>query len=82
MDRIKLRMVKDAEAYLAGAKAYLEELEERIRATDDLVERKKLLNQLEQNRITYSQYMADIVIFKAQFGIFTDPEEYNTKRIK
>lgn len=82
MDKIKLRMVKDAEHYLAAAKAFLEDLEQKVKLCEDPAEKKKLINRLEQNRITFSQMMADTVIFKANHGIFTDPEEYNTKRIK
>lgn len=81
MDRTKLRMVKDAEHYLAAALAYLQDLEQKVVLCEDPVEKKKLTNRLEQNRITFSQMMADTVIFKANHGIFTDPEEY-TKRIK
>ena len=78
---IRLTMVKDAEFYLAAAKAYLEDLEIKVKECVDLVERKKLVNSLEQDRIRFSQMMADTVIFKAKHGIFTDPPEYS-KRVK
>lgn len=80
MDRENLRMVKEAEVYLAAAKAWLEELEGMVKNCTDPKEKEKLLNALEQDRFVFSRMMADVVIFKANYGIFTYPE--NIKRIK
>lgn len=74
------RMVIEAEAYLANGKAYIEEAKALIQVCNDQMEKRKLQNALEQDIIRFSQMMADVVIFKAQYGIFTDPEDI--KRIK
>lgn len=68
-------MVKEAEAYLMKARFHLEELQTIIHACKKPYEKKKLENSLEQDRVRYAQMMADVVIFKAINGIFTDPEE-------
>lgn len=77
---MKIRMVKEAEAYLQAAHVYLDELKSKVQGCNDPVEKKKLEHSLEQDRIRFSQMMADVVIFKAAHGIFTNPEE--TKKLK
>lgn len=72
---MKLRMVKEAELYLSAARTYLEELLSKVQSCTDQTEKKKLENSLEQDRVRFAQMMADVVIFKATYGIFTDPEE-------
>jgi hypothetical protein len=76
-----LRITREAELYLASAKLWLEELEVMVKGCSDVTERRKLANVLEQDRVRFSQMMADTVIFKAAHGIFTDPP-VDTKRIK
>lgn len=70
---MSIRMVKDAEVYLAGARNHLERLQTDVRNCVDPVEKKKLENSLEQDRIRFAQLYKDVVIYKAAHGIFTDP---------
>lgn len=74
-------MVKEAEAYLSGAHAYLQSLQTRIQACTNQVEKKKLENALEQDRLRFAQMMADVVVFKASQGIFTT-QTINTQPIE
>jgi len=76
-----LKSVIDAEMYLAEAQAWLVELEVRVKGCNDREEKRKLKNALEQDQIRFSQMMADVVIFKAAHGIFTEPQTY-PKQIK
>lgn len=77
---MKVRMVKEAEAYLSAARLYLEELQSKVQTCGDPSEKKKLENSLEQDRIRHAQLSTYVVLFKAANGIFTDP--VNTKKLK
>lgn len=70
---ISIRMVREAEAYLAAARNYLEKLQSDVRECSDPVKKKELENSLEQDRIRFAQMYKDVVIYKAVHGVFTDP---------
>jgi hypothetical protein len=76
MDELKLQMAKEAEAYLADARTYLETLSRQVINCKDPVEKKKLQNTLESDQIRFSQLYKDFVIFKAMHGIYTPPKAH------
>jgi len=75
MDKIKLKHVEDAEHALFLMRIWLRDMEKKVPESTDIEQRRHLLHELEEGRIQFSQMMADIVIFKARFQIYTIPKE-------
>jgi hypothetical protein len=75
MDKGKLKYVEDAEHALFLMRVWLRDMEKKLVEATDMDQRKHLLHELEEGRVQFAQMMAHIVIYKAQYQIYTLPKE-------
>jgi hypothetical protein len=74
MDTFKLKMVEEAEIFLFETRLGIADLEKKLQDCPNLEDRKRLIAHIAEERIKFSQLMAEVVIFKAKFGIYTNPK--------
>lgn len=74
MDKLKLKTVEDAEHCLFLMLVWIKDTEQKLVTASDTEQRKKIITELDEGRIRFSQMMADVIIYKARYGIFTLPK--------